>query len=77
MWIIKQVFKVEPEPGQSDGSGSETLLTYCSPYWTVNTTRFFHTKKTIIEFNAKGKVPVLQYIVAATDKNILMPPVSI
>ena len=21
-WIIKQIFKVEPEPGQSDGSGS-------------------------------------------------------
>ena len=21
-WMIKQIFKVEPEPGQSDGSGS-------------------------------------------------------
>ena len=24
-WIIKQIFKVEPEPGQSDGSGSSQI----------------------------------------------------
>ena len=29
--LIKQIIKVEPEPGQSDGSGSETLVhgVYC------------------------------------------------
>ena len=30
----KKIFKVEPEPGQSDGSGSETLLVRYKNIWT-------------------------------------------